>query len=115
MNQINWQDEFPGAVIVCDAKGIILYLNQKACKTYAKDGGAELVGKSVLDCHPESARKKLEALLKNQGKNTYTIEKNGIKKLIHQSPWYKEGKYQGMVEFSLEIPFEMAHFVRGKT
>jgi hypothetical protein len=44
--------------------------------------------------------------------NAYTIEKNGIKKLIYQTPWYENGVYQGFVELSLEIPFEMKHAVR---
>jgi hypothetical protein len=42
----------------------------------------------------------------------YTTEKNGIKKLVYQSPWYKDGQYAGFVEFVLEIPFEMPHFIR---
>jgi hypothetical protein len=42
-------------------------------------------------------------------KNVYTIEKNGVKKLIYQSPWYYNGEYAGFVELSLEIPFEMEH------
>ncbi len=27
--------------------------------------------------------------------NAYTIEKNGIKKLIHQTPWFENGEYTG--------------------
>ncbi len=41
-----------------------------------------------------------------------TIEKQGIKKLIYQSPWYVDGRYGGFVELSLEIPAVMPHFVR---
>ena len=66
----------------------------------------------MLDCHPDSARKKTERLLAARVKNVYTIEKNGVKKLIYQSPWYKEGEYAGFVELSLEIPLEMPHFIR---
>ena len=40
------------------------------------------------------------------------IEKKGIKKFVYQSPWYQEGQYAGFVEFVLEIPFELPHFVR---
>jgi hypothetical protein len=46
-------------------------------------------------------------------KNVYTIEKRGVKKLIFQCPWTEEGAYRGFVELSLEIPFDMPHFVRG--
>jgi len=44
--------------------------------------------------------------------NTYTIEKNGVKKMVHQSPWYEKGQIQGLVELSFEIPPVMAHHVR---
>jgi transcriptional regulator with PAS, ATPase and Fis domain len=112
MSDHNWVKEFPGAITVCDADGIILELNDKAAKTFEKDGGASLVGRNMLDCHPEPARSKTERLLAAHIKNVYTIEKNGIKKLIFQSPWFQDGKYSGFVELSLEIPFEVPHFVR---
>ena len=112
MNENEWIKEFPAAVTVCDAKGIILEMNDKAAKTFEKDGGYALIGKNMLDCHPEPARAKTERLLAAKDKNVYTIEKNGIKKLIFQSPWFKDGKYAGFVELSLEIPFELPHFIR---
>jgi transcriptional regulator with PAS, ATPase and Fis domain len=112
MNEHDWIKEFPGSVTVCDEKGIILEMNDKAAKTFEKDGGYALIGKNMLDCHPEPARTKAERLLATKEKNIYTIEKNGVKKLIFQSPWFKDGKYAGFVELSLEIPFEMPHFIR---
>ena len=112
MNEHEWIKEFPGSVTVCDAKGVILEMNDKAARTFEKDGGANLVGRNMLDCHPEPARGKAERLLVAREKNVYTVEKNGIKKLIFQSPWYKDGKYSGFAEVSLEIPFELPHFIR---
>ena len=112
MSDHDWIKEFPGAVTVCDADGILLEMNDKAARTFEKDGGRDLIGKNMLDCHPEPARNKTERLLAAREKNVYTIEKNGIKKLIFQSPWYKDGQYAGFVELSLEIPFELPHFVR---
>jgi hypothetical protein len=32
--------------------------------------------------------------------------------MIYQSPWFKDGEFAGLIELSLEIPMEMAHFVR---
>ncbi len=107
-----WIKEFPAAITVCDAQGRILEMNDRAAKTFEKDGGYALVGKNLLDCHSEQSRSKVEGLLATHEKNVYTIEKNGVKKLIFQSPWYKNGEYAGFVELSLEIPFEMPHFVR---
>jgi transcriptional regulator with PAS, ATPase and Fis domain len=112
MSDHKWIKEFPGAITVCDADGVILELNDKSARTFEKDGGANLVGKNMLDCHPEPSRSKTERLLASHEKNVYTIEKNGIKKLIFQSPWFDNGKYAGFVEISLEIPFELPHFVR---
>jgi transcriptional regulator with PAS, ATPase and Fis domain len=108
----NWINEFTGAVTLCDLSGIVLYMNNKAAETFQKYGGKSLIGKSLLDCHPESARKKLLHLLKSGESNSYTIEKNGKKRLIHQAPLFKEGVRCGMVEFSLEIPFELPNYVR---
>jgi sensor histidine kinase regulating citrate/malate metabolism len=112
-NEPAWIKEFPGGVIICDREGIILEINDKAAKTFEKDGGNALKGKNLLDCHPEPARSKLKDMLEKGQSNIYTIEKNGVKKLIYQSPWYLNGKYAGFAELSLEIPFEMPHFVRG--
>ena len=107
-----WVKEFPGAVTVCDPDGIILEMNDQSIKVFEADGGEKLIGTNLLDCHPEPARLKLERLMEMQRRNVYTIEKKGVKKLIYQAPWYEDGQYRGFVELSLEIPFEMPHFVR---
>lgn len=112
MNDTPWTVEFPGSIIVCDSDGVILEMNAVAANTFAADGGFSLVGKNLLDCHPEAARAKVETLFKNRTRNVYTILKKGVKKLIYQSPWYRDGEYAGFVEFSLEIPEDMPHFVR---
>ena len=112
MKNVSWIKEFPAAVTVTDKDGIILEMNDKACRTFEKDGGKELIGKSLLDCHPEPSRSKVEEMLESRKGNCYTIEKNGVKKLIFQSPWYNRGVYMGLVELSLEIPSEMPHFIR---
>lgn len=87
-------------------------MNDKAIQTFADQGGIKLIGTNLLDCHTEPARSKVKRLLETQQKNVYTVEKNGVKKLIYQTPWYRDGTFCGLVELSLEIPFEMPHFVR---
>ena len=113
MLDAEWVKEFGGAVTVCDRDGIILEMNDRAAEVFASDGGRALVGTNALDCHPERARGLMADLLKAGKRNVYTIEKNGVKKLIFQSPWYRDGAYAGFVELSLEIPAELPHFVRG--
>ena len=112
MNGINWIREFPGAVTLCDLHGIVLEMNEKAAETFQKYGGINLIGRNLLDCHPEPARSKLVQLLESGERNIYTIEKSGIRKLIYQVPWYLEGQRCGMVELAIEIPAVMPHFLR---
>jgi len=112
MTRHPWVQEFSAAVTVTDREGKILEMNAAAVKTFEKDGGARLIGSNVLDCHPEPAKAKLRTIMENRKPNVYTIEKAGVKKLIYQAPWYQDGEYAGVVELSVEIPFEMPHFVR---
>ena len=107
-----WVREFPGAVFVCDKEGVLLEMNDRAARSCQENGGRKLIGTNVLDCHAEPAQTKIKEMLEKQKANVYTIEKAGVKKLIYQAPWYQKGKFAGIVELSLEIPFEMPHFIR---
>lgn len=107
-----WVKELKAAITVCDRDGVALEMNDRAAETFAADGGRALVGKSILDCHPGRARELFEELLRTERLNVYTIEKNGVKKLIYQAPWYENGAFRGIVELSLPIPGEVPHFVR---
>ena len=44
------------AVVICDLEHRIIYMNPTANDRYKKWGGAELLGKSLLDCHNERSR-----------------------------------------------------------
>lgn len=109
-NGLNWADELTCAVTVCDREGVVIYQNAKARLTFGKYG--DLIGKNLKDCHGEKSWTKIQELMKSEKTNTYTIDKAGVKKLIYQSPWFVEGVVKGMVEFSIELPAEMPHFIR---
>ncbi len=113
MTQNAWIKNFPGAVTVCDREGIVLEMNDKAIVTFEKDGGASLIGTNLFGCHSAASQAKLHEMIASEQPNIYTIEKNGVKKLIYQAPWYTDGVFSGLVELSIEIPFDMPHFVRG--
>lgn len=108
---LNYLQQVPIAITVCDKNGKILEMNDKSVSTFVKSG-VSLIGQNLLDCHPEPARSKLLNLLETHQVNAYTIEKNGVKKLIYQMPWYDNGDFAGYVELSMEIPMEMPHYVR---
>jgi transcriptional regulator with PAS, ATPase and Fis domain len=112
MNEINWAGELCVAITVSDTSGKILYMNDKSAVTFDKYGGKELIGKNLRDCHLPESWEKILAIMNSQKVNCYTIEKEGIKKLIYQAPWYENGRLSGMVELSMVIPSNMDHFVR---
>jgi len=105
--------ELPFAITVSDTEGVILYMNDRSVSTFYKYGGESIIGTSLFLYHHGPSAVKLRELLDTAGTNAYTIEKNGIKKIIYQSPWFREGKFAGLIELSLEIPMDMPHFVRG--
>lgn len=104
-------EELPIAITVSDKNGNILDMNQKSADVNSH--GEKIIGNNLFNCHPPRAAEILKGLYEMQQKNVYTIEKNGIKKLIYQVPWYERGEFGGLIEFSLEIPKEMPHYIRG--
>ena len=109
---LEWFDQLPCAVTVCDRNYVILYLNDRAAEVNAKDGGKSLVGKNMMDCHPPEAQEKLKRVMASGLPNIYTIEKKGVRKMIYQAHWKAEGRLAGLVEVTFELPEVIPHFVR---
>ena len=106
--QCPWGDHLKTcAITVCDCAGVALYQNHRSIEV-----NGDVRGQSMIPCHSERSRQIIERLLQNGENNAYTIEKRGLRKLIYQTPWYADGAVAGLVEFSLEIPVEMPHYVR---
>lgn len=102
-----WADELDCAVTVCDTEGTVLYQNDRSCAV-----NGDVRGKSLIPCHNERSCEIINRLLAQGGTNTYTIEKKGVRKLIYQTVWRSRGEVGGLVEFSLELPAEMPHYIR---
>ena len=109
---MEWIEKLDGNVIVSDASGKIIYMNEKAIAQYEREGGSSLIGQDLLECHNEASRKKIMEIMASGQKNVYTIEKLGKRKIIYQSPWSRDGEFRGIIELSLEIPIDMPHFLR---
>lgn len=106
-----WADTLNCAITVCDAQGVIMFMNQRARDTYAAHGN--LIGRNLRDCHPARALAIIDRLLGDGGTNAYTIQKLGQRKMIYQSAWrLSDGTIGGLVEISMVIPDEMPHYVR---
>lgn len=108
--RFDWAEELECAVTVCDSDGVVVYRNSKSAKTFEKYG--ELLGKNLRECHGEKSWEMIQRMLASGESNSYTIQKDGIKKLIHQTPWRVGGKIKGLVEFSIVLPPELPHFIR---
>lgn len=108
----DWVASFPASVTVCDENGIIIDMNERAAAGFAKEGGRALIGKDVCACHPAKAAALVRDLLANPRLNAYTVEKRGVKKLVYQAPWYRDGAFAGVVEMVVELPAGMPHFQR---
>lgn len=48
------------AVVICNLKHEIIYMNPVAKERYVKYGGAELIGKSLLNCHNEKSQQMIK-------------------------------------------------------
>jgi len=51
------------SIVLCDLNHTIVYMNPASIKSYAKWGGSELVGKSLLDCHNSTSRERIRQVI----------------------------------------------------
>ena len=109
---LDWMEGLDAAITVVDRDYVIAYMNSKATATFHGYGGRDLLGRSLMDCHNEHSKELLKRIMETGEPHTYTIEKGGKKKIIHQARWEKDGEIGGLVEISIEIPWEMEHFKR---
>ncbi|MCM1133396.1 MAG: fatty acid/phospholipid synthesis protein PlsX [Ruminococcus flavefaciens] len=56
-------------IVICNLDHEIIYMNPVAIQRYAKRGGAELIGKSLLACHNADSNRKILAVLEWFGKS----------------------------------------------
>ena len=56
-------EQDPMAIVLCNLKHEILYMNPAAMRRYAKRGGAALLGKNLLMCHSEESIQKIYSVL----------------------------------------------------
>ena len=96
------------AVTVCDTECNIVYQNDRSL-----DVNGDMRGRCMLGCHNDRSRGIIARILEEGMTNSYTISKKGQRKLIHQTPWYRDGRIAGIIELSIVIPDQMPHYDRG--
>ncbi|MDR3327264.1 MAG: PAS sensor protein [Prevotellaceae bacterium] len=96
------------SITVCNQNADVIYQNANSRKIFG-----DVISKSLFECHPKHACDKIKKMLIDGVPNSYTISKNGVKKLIYQTPWRdSEDKISGLIEYSFVIDEVMPHFVR---
>lgn len=50
-------------VVLCDTNHTIIYMNPSAVERYAKRGGADIIGHSLLSCHNEESNSIIRMVL----------------------------------------------------
>ena len=56
-------DEDKAAVVICDKEHKIIYMNPAACENYSKWGGADLLGKNLLECHNTKSQEMIKKIV----------------------------------------------------
>jgi PAS domain-containing protein len=51
------------AVVICNLDHEIIYMNPAAMLRYAKSGGSNLIGKSLIDCHNAKSKERIEQVI----------------------------------------------------
>lgn len=78
-------DNDRSAIVVCNLDHTIIYMNPSAKERYAKSGGAELIGKSLLGCHNENSSELINKI-------TDYFKENPDKNIIYTFHNEKENK-----------------------
>lgn len=57
------------SIVLCNLEHEIIYMNKAAIGRYGKRGGAELIGKSLLNCHNEKSNEIIKKVVEWFGKS----------------------------------------------
>ena len=96
-------DQDRASVVICNLKHEIIYMNPTAVASYAKYGGNELIGRSLLECHNPESREKIKQVMDwfaaDESHNiVYTFHNEKQNKDVYMVALREEGKLIGYYE-----------------
>jgi PAS domain-containing protein len=102
-------DGLQGEVVVADENIDIVYLNEAAIRHYEKDGGAALIGRSLLDCHNPESRRQIKEMYEAFARGDlqarqWLIPKDGYARRAMVMPVVQDGQVKGCLELVIEEP-----------
>lgn len=96
-------DQDRSAIVICNLKHEIIYMNPAAVFNYAKRGGEQLVGQSLLDCHNSESVARIRQVIKwfsesEEHNIVYTFHNEKQNKDVYMVALRDEGKLIGYYE-----------------
>lgn len=93
-------DSLKDPFVLADTDHVIVYMNRAGAENYKKWGGAELVGKSLLDCHNDASctaiREITEAM--RAGEDERMIAENERRRIFMRAVRAEDGTLLGYYE-----------------
>lgn len=91
------------AVVICNLKHEIIYMNPAAIENYAKRGGSKLIGQSLLECHNPQSVKRIKQVVEWFTKSAdhnivYTFHNEKQNKDVYMVALRNEGELIGYYE-----------------
>lgn len=56
-------DQDRASIVICNLCHEVIYMNPAAVEAYAKRGGKQLIGKSLLHCHNQESKAKIQKVI----------------------------------------------------
>ena len=96
-------DQDRASIVICNLKHEIIYMNPAAVNSYAKRGGDRLIGRSLLDCHNQESRDKIQKVVDWFGADeshnlVYTFHNEKQNKDVYMVALREEGRLIGYYE-----------------
>ncbi|MDD7738948.1 MAG: PAS domain-containing protein [Fusicatenibacter sp.] len=91
------------AVVICNLKHEIIYMNPTAVQSYQKWGGDKLIGRSLLECHNQESKDRIQQVVDwfaaDESHNiVYTFHNEKQNKDVYMVALREEGKLIGYYE-----------------
>jgi transcriptional regulator with PAS, ATPase and Fis domain len=98
-----------GEIVISDENIDIVYMNDAAIKNHEKRGGADLIGKSLLDCHNADSQRKIKEMYEafadgDLKTRQIRVERGDIARRSLMMPIMQDGRVKGCVELIVEEP-----------
>ncbi len=91
------------AVVICNLKHEIIYMNPAAIEHYSKRGGEKLIGQSIMECHNTESREKMKQVVEwfaasSEHNIVYTFYNEKQNKDVYMVALRSDGKLIGYYE-----------------